>query len=132
MTTTSPVMPGQGCEAGPHGVTGAERLLLDRDRDVRGDLGEVRLDLLALVTDDDDEPFGVERVGAVDGQRHQGLAGDPVQHLGDGRLHAGAGTGRHDHDGCYPVVDDVVLFSHGHSQRWSVAPGRQSELTGRS
>jgi len=108
---------GKGCEAGPHRVPGAEWTLLDGDHDMGGDLREVGAHLLALVTDDDHEPVRHERVGTVDGQRHQRLACDAVEHLGDRRLHPGAGSGGHDHHGCHPVVDDVVLSSHGHSQR---------------
>ena len=66
---------------------------------MRGDLGEVGLDLLAQVTDHDDDVLRLQRGGGVDGVAEHRVAGDLVQQLGARGLHPLALAGRQDDDG---------------------------------
>ena len=79
-------------------------VVLDGDQRVRGDLGEVRGDLVAAVADDDHEVLGVERRRGGQRRGRAGAAADRVQHLGSGRLHPGALAGGEDDDGRGAVV----------------------------
>ncbi|OEI69381.1 hypothetical protein Cus16_1225 [Curtobacterium sp. ER1/6] len=79
--------------------SGAGDLVLVDDDRVGRALGDLVRDALPLVPDDDGEVLGLERGGRPQHVREEGQAGEPVQHLRGGRLHARALPGGEDDDG---------------------------------
>src|SRR5699024_10590640 len=74
-------------EAALHRVTGALLLVLDGGRDIRGDIGDVRLDLLALVPGDRDESVRGDAARGGERVTDQCAPTDLVQQLAGSRLH---------------------------------------------
>ena len=96
-------------ESAADGVPGAELLVLHRGGHLRSHLCQMRLDLVALKADDHHQVIGFDRTGGVDGVAEHRPSGQLVQHLRGGRLHSGAGPGRHDDD-----CRDARLVGSGH------------------
>ena len=86
----------QRVERGAHGVAGAELALLHDDAYLGCELAQVGGDRVPGVADDDDRDLGVQSGGRGEDVAQQGSPEDPVQHLGQGRLHAGALAGGED------------------------------------
>jgi hypothetical protein len=83
----------------PDGVTGALLRLLHRQDDARHQLLDVRADLLALVTDDRDDPARLQGTCGPQDVADHGPPGDRVEHLHRLGLHPGAATGGEDDHG---------------------------------
>ena len=86
-------------QAAGDGASRARDLVLVGGHGVRGHLGQVGDDGVALVAHDDHEVVGVQAAGRGDGVRKEAASADGVQHLGRGRAHAGAFACGHDDDG---------------------------------
>ena len=81
---------GQGALGGPHGVSGAQRRVLDRHRVRAEAFGGVAGDLGRVGAGHHHDPFAAQGLGRVDGAVEQGAAADPVQDLGQGGPHSRA------------------------------------------
>ena len=99
-------------EAAGDGTTGARRLVLVRGHRIGCHLGQVGDDGVALVAHDDDEMIGAQAAGGGDGVVEETAPADGVQHLWNGRAHAGALACGHDDGG------GGCGGSHESSSRW--------------
>ena len=82
-----------------HGVTGAQRRVLDGDGGGAQPLLDMGADLGRVVSDDHDDALTAQTLGGVDGVVQHGAVADAVQHLGQRRLHARALAGGEDDGG---------------------------------
>ena len=103
-----------GLHRDAYGVPGPLLRLLDRQHRGRHHLHDVRTDLLALVSDDRDDPGRLHGLHGPQDVADHAASGDGVEHLHGLRLHAGAATGGEDDDGEVVHGRSLSLPATGH------------------